>query len=95
MFKKKRQIRGRPDLLIEQWQRELFKNPILNRIWELFPGFVVWELWLERNQRMFERKHRREGEIWAKMYTNVQEMLGLTQWKDEDIKAGIEEAIIL
>jgi len=32
MFKKKRSIRGRPDLLIEQWLRDPFKNSILNRI---------------------------------------------------------------
>lgn len=95
MFKKKRSIRGRTYLLIEQWPRDPFKNTILNRIWELFLGFVVWELWLERNQRIFERRWRQEGDIWAKIYTHVQEMLGLTWWKDEDMKAGIEEAIIL
>jgi len=55
----------------------------------------VWELWLERNQRIFEGKRRREGDIWAKFFTHVQEILGLTRWKDEDMKAGIEEAIIL
>jgi hypothetical protein len=39
---------------IEKWRNQAFKNPILNRIWKLLPGFIVWKLWKERNRRIFQ-----------------------------------------
>ena len=47
---------GRPRLrgthiqnMVETWSDNPFKNSILNRIWEIFLGFMVWETWKERN----------------------------------------------
>ena len=34
--------------LVETWSDKAFKNPILNRLWEIVPGFVVLEIWKER-----------------------------------------------
>jgi hypothetical protein len=41
---------------IENWGTVAFKNPILNRIWQLLPGFVVWQIWKERNMHIFTPK---------------------------------------
>lgn len=29
-------------------------NEILNSAWDLLPGFVIWNLWKERNKRIFK-----------------------------------------
>lgn len=39
---------------IENWSEKAFKNVILNRIWECFLEFVVWETWKDRNSCIFE-----------------------------------------
>ena len=39
---------------IEHWEEKAFQNVILNRIWEIFLGFVVWETWKERNIYVFD-----------------------------------------
>ena len=33
--------------MAENWSKKVFKNPILNRIWEVLLGLVVWEIWKE------------------------------------------------
>ena len=49
MFKKNHRHKGLPDLTIEEWSKNTFKNKIVNRVWELFPGFTFWEIWKTRN----------------------------------------------
>ena len=44
IFKKKNKHKGHPDLTIEKWLKRALKNEILNKVWELFPGFAVWEI---------------------------------------------------
>lgn len=33
--------------IIENWSEKAFQNVILNRIWEILLGFMVWETWKE------------------------------------------------
>ena len=68
----------------EIWAKKAFKNPILNRIWEVFPGFVLWEIWKERNQ-IFEGRDRRTEEAWHHIKNHTKEILGLRQWGTKDL----------
>lgn len=34
---------------IEEWREVAFHLPILNCIWQLLPGFILWKIWKERN----------------------------------------------
>jgi hypothetical protein len=34
-----------------------FTNPILNRAWETFPRFLMWNVWKERNRRILKENN--------------------------------------
>ena len=55
-FRQGARVKGNPFETIASWPPKVFKNAILNRLWELFPGFLVWEIWKERNGRIFDEK---------------------------------------
>ena len=78
IFRKNAKKNGHPDLTIAQWKHQPFSSKILNRIWELFPRFVVWEVWIERNNRVFKDKAKTEKEVWDTLKTHIQETLKLT-----------------
>ena len=77
MFKKNNRHKGHPDLTIEEWPNNAFKNKIVNRVWELFPSFIVWEIWKTWNIRIFENKQRQLEEIWTLIETHLKETITL------------------
>ena len=56
ILKKNHRHKGHPNITIVEWPKNVFKNKILNRVWELFPGFTVWEIWKTWNTIIFENK---------------------------------------
>ena len=38
------------------WPKKPFLNNILNRLREIFPNFLIWAIWNERNTRIFRAK---------------------------------------
>jgi hypothetical protein len=38
---------------IAEWRDQAFHSPLLNRIWQLLPGFILWQTWKEQNKRVF------------------------------------------
>ena len=87
MWDKGRTLLGKPrweespiQNLIENWPEKAFQNVILNRIWEILLGFVVWETWKEWNRQIFEGRKRKLVEVWTLIYTHIKETLGLKRW---------------
>ena len=93
--RKKHRHRGRPDVAIAEWPKNVFKNNIVNRMWELLPDFTIWELWKTRNLRIFENKPIRAGEIWALIEAPLKEMITLIHWSQEDFTVEENEIIII
>ena len=94
-FKRWARVRGNPSETITIWPPKIFKNAILNRLWELFPGFLVWEIWKERNRHIFEGKSRPPDKVWLNIESHLKETLSLNPWTAEDFKAEIQERLIL
>ena len=78
MFKIKFRHSGKPNLTIAEWPKNKFKNKILNIIWDLYPGFVIWEIWKTRYRKIFENRNRRMEEIWATLDAHIKETITLT-----------------
>jgi hypothetical protein len=49
---------------IMDWGSGSFKIPILNKNWQLLPGFIVWQLWKERNIRIFHSQPSPPTLLW-------------------------------
>jgi hypothetical protein len=73
---------GRDDTtnLIIDWLVEPFKNPILNKTWEIFPGIVMWNLWKERNKIIFKQNSLSTQFLWNQIKENVQETIASSTW---------------
>jgi hypothetical protein len=60
-------IEGSTRDTIEHWDAITFNNPILNYIWQLLPGFILWQIWKERNKRIFHSKESTPELTWNRV----------------------------
>ena len=95
LFRRSDRRRGTPDISIQQWGEEPFSNPILNRLWSVLPGFLLWNVWKERNRRIFDHTYKSCDEVWGRIRTLMMDSLKLCSWGDQDLKAPAAEMIIL
>jgi hypothetical protein len=68
------------DETIELWSDNPYNNPILNRVWETFPGFLMWNVWKERNRRIFKDKMLTRAQLWEIISINVKESISVVPW---------------
>jgi hypothetical protein len=80
---------------IENWDLLSFKNPILALIWLLLPGFTLWQIWKERNKRIFHSKASTPELVWGQISKIIRETIRSKNWKQEDTKCDPEEQCIL
>jgi hypothetical protein len=45
--------RGNICATINNWNESYRKNEVVNLCWNLMPGMIIWEIWKERNRRIF------------------------------------------
>ena len=64
-------------------------------MWELFPRFVVWEIWKTRNKKILQIKHRITKEIWTMIEILIKETITLNHWTQKDNEVDIAERQIL
>jgi hypothetical protein len=70
-MRKTNRVRDNIIKTIENWGATTYTNPILNMIWKLIPGFIVWQIWKERNRCIFHSDAPpllTSGQIFSKMY---------------------------
>lgn len=70
---------------LQNWHSHPFKNPILNRILQLLSGFITWNIWKERNNRIFNDHPSSTEATWIKVHSQIQDTLNLSLWFIEDM----------
>ena len=80
---------------IREWGSSAFKIPILNRAWKLLPGFIVWQIWKEKNRRIFHSQPSPPTLLWNTIFLHLQETLQLHSWFKEDFPTDPGELQIL
>lgn len=73
VFRRSNRVRGHPELSIKEWDSKAFDNPIIQLIWRMFPGIILWHIWKERNNRIFRGISLESMKVWRKIVINVQE----------------------
>jgi exonuclease III len=80
---------------LANWDAVSFYNPILQRIWQLLPGFILWAIWKERNKRIFNSSSSPPFTTWDRVTRFIRETVLSSSWLQEDTKCKPEEESIL
>jgi len=80
---------------IRDWGFRSFKSPILNITWQLLPRFIVWQLWKERNRRIFHSHPSPPTLLWNTILLHLHETLQLQLWTQEDFSTDPGELSLL
>jgi hypothetical protein len=70
---------------ISNWRDQAFSSPLLNWIWQLLPGFVLWQVWKERNNRIFRNQAHPWSYCWDLFHKNIMETLQIKPWSEADL----------
>lgn len=80
---------------IRNWTKNPFKSQLLKSLWSLIPSFLYWNLWKERNYRIFNNTYRSIDALWLIFKKNIQETLAIRTWYDTDMPESQQEHNIL
>jgi ribonuclease HI len=67
----------------------------LNHIWLLLPGFILWQIWKERNKSIFHSKDSPLELTWNRVVTHIKETVRSKSWQESDRTCPKEELSIL
>ena len=77
------------------WGEGKFQRKIVRRAWSITTGFNVWNLWKERNSRIFKGKSSGLEEVWKRTLSQIKESILAENWADEEWKTTEAEIEIL
>jgi ribonuclease HI len=77
---------------LTNWRDEAFQSPILNRIWQLIPGFILWQTWKERNRRIFKGHSLQWQQCWHLCRSNILETINIQRWSEADMNGSLLNA---
>lgn len=80
---------------IKNWGEAEFQSKVVNRAWSVTAGFNIWNLWKERNYRLFRGKASAPEEVWKRSLNQIRETILAENWDDEDWKMSKAESAIL
>jgi len=84
-------IQGDLNMTLRKWKQSPFKSNLLNALWCIIPGLTLWNLWKERNRRIFKDQTRPLEKIWNTIHQNITESLSLKDWSPEDLPTTPKE----
>jgi len=70
---------------IRTWVINPYKSRLLNSLWKIIPGLLIWTIWKERNIRIFKNQCTPLDNIWSNFCNNLWETLTLQKWHEEDL----------
>eukprot|EP00253_Pinus_taeda_P015442 PITA_15442 len=85
-FRSRREGRVQGDILnmLRTWPQTPYQSKILNTLWQIAPGIVMWNIWKERNRRIFRDQTLLMEEVWKIIHNNIQETLSTKHWASKD-----------
>jgi len=95
-FRCQKNSRSNEDIrdIVHNWDHNPYQSKILNFLWKLIPGFVLWAIWKERNGIIFKDHTRSLEDIWKILHQNIEETIFLKTWYQEDFPTTPQEQSI-
>jgi len=81
--------------MIEHCPKNFFKSPIVNWSWSLILGFILWNVWKERNKAIFQDQPSSSASTWGLVKENKRETIMSERCDLDDWKANLHETTIL
>eukprot|EP00253_Pinus_taeda_P030654 PITA_30654 len=85
---------GNVNNTLRNWPQHPFQSRILNSLWQIIPGIVMWNLWKERNRRIFKDHSMDVQQVWQTIVMNIQETLSIKSWSQEVFPSTNKEQAI-
>eukprot|EP00253_Pinus_taeda_P033170 PITA_33170 len=76
------------------WKQSPYHSRLLNSLWQLIPGLLMWNIWKERNRRLFKNQTQTLEQIWTILHRNIKESLSIHDWSSEDFPTYHKEKSI-
>eukprot|EP00253_Pinus_taeda_P007997 PITA_07997 len=78
-------VQGDLKATLRNWQQSPYQSRLLNLLWQLIPGLLMWNIWKERNRRIFKNQYQTVDQIWIILLRNLKESLSIHNWVAKDL----------
>lgn len=95
-FRCQKRCRVSKDIInsIRHWHQNPYKSELLNQLWRMIPGLLLWTIWKERNKCIFKDQSIPVEIIWGNFCLNLKETLALQTWHTKDFPTLANEKAI-
>lgn len=63
---------------LNRWRRNFSDNEALNLAWALVPNFIIWNIWKERNKRIFKNEKNLDLHLFDQILKQIKETISST-----------------
>eukprot|EP00253_Pinus_taeda_P011523 PITA_11523 len=91
---KESRVQGDLKATLRNWKQSPYHSRLLNSLWQLIPGLLMWNIWKERNRRLFKNQTQTLEQIWTILHINIKESLSIQDWSSEDFPTDHKEKLI-
>jgi len=63
--------------ILKNWRKNFSANEKSNKAWALVPGFIIWDVWKERKNRIFKNKIGSPQSIMTQTVRQLKETIGI------------------
>eukprot|EP00253_Pinus_taeda_P013241 PITA_13241 len=91
---KDHRVQGDLKVTLRNWPQTPYQSKLLNSLWQLLPGFLLWNIWKERNRRIFKDQHQSVDHLWHILFKFLKDSLSVHSWIAEDLPSTPTEKSI-
>ena len=91
---KEGRIHGDIKATVRNWIQKPYHSKLLNALSQLIPGLLMWNIWKERNRRVFKDQSMSIEQLWTMLCQNIKESLSIKTWSPEDFPSTSQEKFI-
>eukprot|EP00253_Pinus_taeda_P014925 PITA_14925 len=67
-------VQGDLKATLRNWKQSPYHSRLLNSLWQLIPGLLMWNIWKERNRRIFKNQTQTLEQIWTILHINIKDL---------------------